>query len=257
MSAKLLPSLRQGSRGTRPGFGGHFVPDNHRIPRGNMAFLHAVRFNFPIIVRLNRPPRWSMILTIWTWPESNCNNLPSKHVHPDTCWSWPHPISEGWSLSKRWRLEQLYKCRFISTVWLQFKVLNMASHVLGIVVAAALLASTNAQTFQRLGACPTFGCVFPPDQWVSNWPRFPRLVFDKDPRTDFLAGQFFDIRLEVHAPVNGSEANGGVPDPNFTFSITKDGSTQPASTYFGTSEPTLERWNFTWYEGTWSKLTRC
>ncbi|KDQ53788.1 hypothetical protein JAAARDRAFT_197227 [Jaapia argillacea MUCL 33604] len=35
------------------------------------------------------------------------------------------------------------------------------------------------------GACPTFGCVFPPDQ------------------TDFLVGQKFDIRLEVHAPVYG------------------------------------------------------
>ena len=68
-------------------------------------------------------------------------------------------------------------------------------------------------------------------------------------RTDFLAGQFFDIRLEVHAPVNGSEANGGNPDPDFSFSITKDGKTERASTYFGVSEPALERWNFTWYEG--------
>ena len=76
-------------------------------------------------------------------------------------------------------------------------------------------------------------------------------------RADFLAGQFFDIRLEVHSPVNGSEANGGVPDPNFTFSITRDGKTQSASAFFAVSEPALERWNFTWYEGIyWSNLGR-
>jgi hypothetical protein len=56
-------------------------------------------------------------------------------------------------------------------------------------VAGALTLSSlvNAQSFQRLGACPDLGCVFPPDQ------------------ADFLAGQYFDIRVEVHAPVNGSE----------------------------------------------------
>jgi hypothetical protein len=53
----------------------------------------------------------------------------------------------------------------------------------------------------------------------------------------------------VHAPVNGSEANGGVPDPNFTFTVAKvNGDAQPASTFFKISEPSLERWNFTWYE---------
>ena len=75
------------------------------------------------------------------------------------------------------------------------------------------------------------GCVLPPDQ------------------ADFLAGQYFDIRLEVHAPVNGSEANGGVPDPNFSFTIAKaGGSPQSASSYFKVSEPELERWDFSWYE---------
>lgn len=90
----------------------------------------------------------------------------------------------------------------------------------------------SAQTFQRLGGCPTFGCVFPPNQ------------------ADFLAGQYFDIRLEVHAPVNGSEANGGNPDPNFTFTIEKKGSApENATTFFELDEPKLERWNFTWFEG--------
>jgi hypothetical protein len=39
-----------------------------------------------------------------------------------------------------------------------------------------------------------------------------------------LAGQYFDIRLEIHAPVNGSEAyNNGRPDSDFTFCISKEG----------------------------------
>lgn len=93
-------------------------------------------------------------------------------------------------------------------------------------------AFVQAQSFQRLGTCPKLGCVFPPDQ------------------TDFLAGQYFDIRLEVHAPVNGSEATGRTtPDTNFTFTITKEGSSpQNAASYFKISEPALERWNFTWFE---------
>ena len=54
---------------------------------------------------------------------------------------------------------------------------------------------------------------------------------------------------QVHAPVNGSEANGGVPDPNFTFTVAKvDGAAQPASIFFQIPEPSLTRWNFTWYE---------
>ncbi|KAK8235408.1 alkaline phosphatase-like protein [Phyllosticta capitalensis] len=76
------------------------------------------------------------------------------------------------------------------------------------------------------------GCCFPPDQ------------------ADFLAGQFFDIRLEVHAPQNGSQARPGEPDENFTFTIEKVGGppAQAATEYFGVSEPKLERWNFTWFE---------
>ncbi|GAB7366632.1 hypothetical protein MBLNU230_g8616t1 [Neophaeotheca triangularis] len=100
--------------------------------------------------------------------------------------------------------------------------------------AAALLASTpsaSAQTFQRLGGCPTLGCVFPPDQ------------------QDFLAGQYFDIRLEVHAPVNGSEKTDGVPDENFSLTIGKVGEeAMPATEFFGLQDPPLEKWNFTWYE---------
>lgn len=69
-------------------------------------------------------------------------------------------------------------------------------------------------------------------------------------RTDFLAGSFFDIRLEVHSPVNGSEARVGEPDPNFTFTIAKKGEQPVAATeYFDVAEPELERWDFKWFEG--------
>jgi len=77
------------------------------------------------------------------------------------------------------------------------------------------------------------GCVFPPDQ------------------TDFLAGQFFDIRLEVHAPINGSEAShGGVPDTNFTLTIQKDcRDEKPVTSFFNVTEAPIEKWTFNYYEG--------
>ena len=102
------------------------------------------------------------------------------------------------------------------------------------VTTLALLCSTAlSQTYQRLGACPTLGCIFPPDQ------------------VDFLPGQFFDVRLEVHAPQNGSQAVPGYisPDTGFTFSIAKVGGTSmPAASFFNVEEPMLESWNFSWYE---------
>ncbi|KAF2226605.1 alkaline phosphatase [Elsinoe ampelina] len=104
-------------------------------------------------------------------------------------------------------------------------------------VAATLTGFATAQSFQRLGACPQLGCIFPPDQ------------------TDFLAGQYFDIRLEVHAPKNGSEAISSPPDENFSFTVQKKGQERPrpAPAFFNRfgfnlTEPRLERWNFTWFE---------
>lgn len=94
-----------------------------------------------------------------------------------------------------------------------------------LLLGAATLAS--AQTYQRLGTCPKLGCVFPPDQ------------------TEFLAGQLFDIRLEVHAPVNGSEATNGVRDEKFTFCIQGgNGPCEDATKFFKTKEPALEKWTF-------------
>lgn len=44
----------------------------------------------------------------------------------------------------------------------------MLSNILPIaVVASSLVALTGAQTFQRLGGCPTLGCILPPDQYVA------------------------------------------------------------------------------------------
>jgi hypothetical protein len=89
----------------------------------------------------------------------------------------------------------------------------------------------GAQTFQRFGTCPTLGCVIPPDQ------------------QDFLAGQYFDIRVEVHAPINGSEATDGKPDENFTLTIAKAGEdAQDVSAYFALEQPQLETWDFSYYE---------
>ena len=98
------------------------------------------------------------------------------------------------------------------------------------VVAAVLLQLASAQTFQRLGACPTLGCIFPPDQ------------------ADFFPGAFFDIRLEVHAPVNGTEASAnGVPDQNFTFCIQQGkGKCQDVSKFFSVKQSPLETWTFSY-----------
>ncbi|TQB68155.1 hypothetical protein MPDQ_003898 [Monascus purpureus] len=105
-----------------------------------------------------------------------------------------------------------------------------------IFAVACFVAGASAQTFQRLGGCPDLGCVFPPDQ------------------AEFLPGQYFDIRLEVHSPVNGSEAREGEPDPDFKLSIVKKGRRPiPAAKFFDTEEPPLETWDFTWYEDLFAK----
>lgn len=97
---------------------------------------------------------------------------------------------------------------------------------------AALSGIASAQTYQRLGTCPTLGCVLPPDQ------------------ADFLPGQLFDLRVEVHAPVNGSEAaHDGKPDEKFKVTIAKDGKKpRDFAEAFGVEEPELEKWDFSWYE---------
>ncbi|KAK8040773.1 alkaline phosphatase-like protein [Apiospora phragmitis] len=99
-------------------------------------------------------------------------------------------------------------------------------------VLAASLTAVSGQYYQRLGTCPTLGCVLPPDQ------------------QDFLPGQYFDLRFEVHAPVNGSEAfNNGVPDEKFTVTISKEGgAVEDVAKFFKLEEPKIEKWSFKWYE---------
>ena len=112
-------------------------------------------------------------------------------------------------------------------------------------VALSLIYSQcTAQTFQRLGGCPSLGCILPPDQ------------------ADFLPGQFFDIRVEIHAPQNGSEVVQGYtsPDPNFTLTVRRDGdneaSAQTAVEFFGIQDPKIETWNFTWYEDLFAQAAK-
>ncbi|EPS35256.1 hypothetical protein H072_11516 [Dactylellina haptotyla CBS 200.50] len=103
-----------------------------------------------------------------------------------------------------------------------------------IAAVAVFISFVSAQSFQRLGSCPDLGCIIPPDQ------------------ADFLAGQRFDIRLEVHAPVNGSEATGNPnPDENFSFTIERVGGHRgvlSGSKWFKVAEPKLEKWTFGWFE---------
>lgn len=109
-----------------------------------------------------------------------------------------------------------------------------------VAVLATSLATVSAQYYQRLGTCPTLGCVLPPDQ------------------QDFLPGQYFDLRLEVHAPVNGSEAyNNGVPDEEFSVTIAKEGSEAKSITdFFAVEEPVVETWSFKWYEDLYAEDTK-
>lgn len=107
-------------------------------------------------------------------------------------------------------------------------------------VLALAAVGVNAQTFQRLGTCPTLGCLFPPDQ------------------ADFYQGQVFDIRVEVHAPINGSEAfNNGVTDEKFSLTIKKDGGKAKSVTdYFRRPEPALEKWSFKYFEDLYAQAAK-
>ncbi|QIX01551.1 hypothetical protein AMS68_007068 [Peltaster fructicola] len=114
----------------------------------------------------------------------------------------------------------------------------MVSLRLALTSALAFVPLAYSQTFQRLGTCPTFGCLLPPDQ------------------QDFLPGQRFDIRAEIHLPLNGTEAKNGTKstdkaNSNFQITIQKvdDGSKAvPLTKYFNISEPKPENWTFSWYE---------
>ncbi|GAA5851374.1 hypothetical protein JCM9279_001122 [Rhodotorula babjevae] len=101
------------------------------------------------------------------------------------------------------------------------------------VAAVATLATTvSAQTFRRAAACPDLGCIYPPDQ------------------STFIAGQVFDIRIEVQAPANGSSPyNNGVPSSDFALYIGGKGADeQEISTFYDIEDPAVESYNFTYFE---------
>lgn len=122
----------------------------------------------------------------------------------------------------------------------------MKSSTVLLAFAYAAINHVNAQTFQRLGTCPKLGCVFPPDQ------------------AEFYPGQLFDIRLEVHAPVNGTEAfNDGKPDQSFKFEILQgedeNGKGQGVTQFFNIQDSELESWDFSYvypshYNPTWQRI---
>lgn len=55
----------------------------------------------------------------------------------------------------------------------------------------------------------------------------------------------------MHQPINGSEAIGLPLDEQFTFTVGKKGEEAVSVTeFFKLEEPKLEKWNFTYFEGT-------
>ncbi|GAA5822445.1 hypothetical protein JCM10212_006214, partial [Sporobolomyces blumeae] len=103
-------------------------------------------------------------------------------------------------------------------------------------LAASLFSTSHAQTYRRSAACPNLGCIYPPDQ------------------AEFLAGQVFDIRVEVQAPLNGTMPyNNGVPDGDFSLSISRvgdqhDDDVKTVSEFYGVEPPVVESYNFTYFE---------
>lgn len=117
-------------------------------------------------------------------------------------------------------------------------------------LAAVACASTvSAQTYRRAAACPSLGCVYPP--YVPRFLfqtfvlTFPPLCSDQ---TEFIAGQVFDIRIESHAPLNGTQAykNGVVAD-DFALYLRGKGATElkEISQFYNIEQPKVESYNFT------------
>ncbi|KAL1925082.1 uncharacterized protein VTP21DRAFT_4736 [Calcarisporiella thermophila] len=97
-------------------------------------------------------------------------------------------------------------------------------------VALSSALSASAQQFSRLGACPELACIFPPSSAA------------------FVPGAYFDLRVEVHAPGEGPNQPPGTANGNFTVTITgDDGKALDANEFFGTQDPALEQWNFSYH----------
>ncbi|KAF9380152.1 hypothetical protein BGX21_002453 [Mortierella sp. AD011] len=102
-----------------------------------------------------------------------------------------------------------------------FALLSIATAI------SAVAALDPAGQFKRLPACPTLGCLSPPD------------------RAEFLAGAHFDVRVEVHAE------NDAKPNPNYTLTIEKVSKKSKAVDFTKFSKVTPDKneaWDFTYYK---------
>ncbi|ORX62255.1 alkaline phosphatase-like protein [Hesseltinella vesiculosa] len=94
--------------------------------------------------------------------------------------------------------------------------------------------------YPRLGACPDkHACIFPPTE------------------SQFLAGGYFDLRVELHA--YDEDTTKPVPSPFTTFKTTvrkNHGSWKDASQYFHASVPPLEQWHFNWTQSIETKYAK-
>ncbi len=123
-----------------------------------------------------------------------------------------------------------------------------------LIAASFLLTTSFAQTFRRTAACPKLGCIFPPvscdtlrfvpDTRATGSNRLYRwswvILFIQ--RTAVIIFEFvetFDIRIEVQAPFNGTEAYAsGTPSPDFSLTINGEGgSPVEIAQFFGISDP--------------------
>jgi hypothetical protein len=56
----------------------------------------------------------------------------------------------------------------VAILWLYIDLLSPSTAIMrpftSLAVAASLIKAAEGQTYQRLGACPSLGCVMPPDQ---------------------------------------------------------------------------------------------
>ncbi|KAF9200947.1 hypothetical protein BGZ49_008812 [Haplosporangium sp. Z 27] len=112
---------------------------------------------------------------------------------------------------------------------ISFALLSIATAI------SAVAALDPAGQFKRLPACPTLGCLSPPD------------------RAEFLAGAHFDVRVEVHAE-NDDKVN-----PNYSLTIEKI-SGHAKENHHGKAKPIdftkwskvtpdhKESWDFTYYK---------
>ncbi|KAI8071798.1 alkaline-phosphatase-like protein [Gongronella butleri] len=94
--------------------------------------------------------------------------------------------------------------------------------------------------YPRLGACPDkHACIFPPTE------------------SQFLAGGYFDLRVELHAYDKNTAHPVPAPYKSFKTLVRKDnGPWEDASRYFHKPTPALENWNFNWTQSLEAKYAK-